>query len=437
MKRVICLITVMVLALGCGLPVTGAAEAEPVEIRNDTENFTILVPEGVSYKVDDSGWMLILPDAGSVVPRVFLDRRIEKYDPVDYLHVFLPAQAEERYGDRLQGQVLLESFEIGGRKMPAARFIYKDENGTTVNELNLWETRDDGDVEYQAVYLNSQQDTAMKLLDTVVRYYRPYAAYTGKGSGSPAPGGNTGNAAAPGTVLYRDPGDRFALLIPAGWKLVTDRDDDGFCFRVYDPDRPGRSFFMFLTLAPFLKDQKNKDFYVRNREFGFLYDYYARAPVMEKPDLASFLAAYPEGRAAGGYFYQMNLGLGLNPAVYPQINNAGIRRTEGLFTSISAQDDAGNPLDGLVTAKSMNGFRDEYTQVDTWVVMGFSGIIVPQGEMENLLPVMAKCLCSFAFNPTYVKNRIDLSEEWKNAMLAQGEYMQAMHDAMVEAWLGN
>ena len=431
MKRVLCL--AILLALLCGLMPAGAAETELVEIRNEPGNFTTRVPEGAGYKVDGNGTLVVAPDAGSAMPLVLATRRAEKYDPVDYLHVFRVAEMEVRFGDRLKGQVLRASHDIGGRSMPSVRFIYEDDSGNRINELDLWETRDDGDVEWSAFYLDDQQEAALALLDTVMRYYRPDAVSGGKAPGqTPEPKASETLR----TVTYRDPQDRFSLLIPEGWRIVTDRDDDGFCYKVYDPAQPDRCFFLFMSLAPFLRDQTTKDFYVRNREFGWIYDYYAWAPVMEKPDMESFLAAYPEGRAAGSHFYPMGLGLGLNPAVYPQINNVGIVRRDGNFFCIRARDDAGNSLEGLVTAKAVSGFHDDFTNVDTYVVMNFSGIVVPEGEMDSLLPVLSNCFCSFSFNPAFVKNRIDLSEEWKNAMLAQGEYMQAMHDAMVQAWLG-
>ena len=56
--------------------------------------------------------------------------------------------------------------------------------------------------------------------------------------------------------------------------------------------------------------------------------------------------------------------------------------------------------------------------------------------MDALLPVLSQCLSSFAFSPDYVKESLTISEEVKKTLLAQGEYMQALHDAMVQSWLG-
>ena len=434
MKRVLCLI--LMLALLCALVPAGNAETELVEIRNDTGRYSIRVPEGTNYQVNGSSFHLY--PLQSDLPFISVDRRTDDYDPIDYLHNYWPQVMAETFGDDLAGVVRHDAYEIGGKTMPAVSFTFRYE-GSIINEIRLWETRSDGNVEYLARFRNSDRDTTLAALDGVVRYYLPNGA-----AATPVPGGK-GTSEQFNIVQYKKD-NRFSVLMPEGWKIITDLDYGDFCFKVYDPASPDRAYFLFMSMAPFLKSQAAKNYYtelsVYDQPTYPKFTLYAMAPVLEDTKLETFLKVVPETREVAGYFYKnyRYLGFGLNPDVFPQMRNANVYRTQGSFACVRAVNDAGQPVECLVTAIVQPGesYTDALGRYDIAprVVQNFTGITAPKGEMDALMPVLSQCLASFAFSPDYVKESVTISEEVKKALLAQGEYMQALHDAMVRSWLG-
>ena len=434
MKRVLCIM--LMLALLCALIPAGNAETELVEIRNDAGKYSIRVPEGTQYQVNGFSFELFLQQ--SSLPFISVDRRTDDYDPIDYLHNYWPQVMTETFGDDLAGVIRHDTYEIGGKTMPAVSFTFRYD-GSIINEIRLWETRSDGNVEYLTRFRNSDRDTTLAALDGVVRYYQPDGA-----DPTPVPGGK-GTSEQLNIVQYKKD-KRFSVLMPEGWKIITDLDYGDFCFKVYDPASPDRAYFLFMSMAPFLKSQAAKNYYtelsVYDQPTYPKFTLYAMAPVLVDTKLETFLKVVPETREYAGYFYRnyRYLGFGLNPDIFPQMRNANAYRTQGSFACVRAVNDAGQPVECLVTAVVQPGgyYTDALGRYDIAprAVQNFTGITAPEGEMDALLPVLSQCLSSFAFSPDYVKESLTISEEVKKTLLAQGEYMQALHDAMVQSWLG-
>ena len=449
MKRMFCMMISLILLCGL-LPAAGTAETNLADARNDSQHFTTKMPEGHTCSVNDSGQMNIWLANPGYVPNIWIHRRDDKLDPAELLYKDYPAYMAEKYGEKLRATSTHEYLEFGGKKLPAVSFIYKDANGYSIHQINLMEVRDDGDVEYQVRYSEEEKDMALEALDIAVQYYQPDAV-----SQNPAPSGGfkrTGKTTetqptdTPAstqtikTVRYRD--NRFSIMIPEGWEILTSGDYMTFCFKVWDPSSPDRCFFMFMKLEPALKSEQARAYYwdlhKTSSKFGDnSYLFFAKAPVMEKCDLASFLKIVPEGAEYGRYFY--NTGLVLNPDVYPQMQNAKIVRNVDGIAVITATDDAGKKIEGIVTATPVEAVVPYYVNgvdMSSYTVYGFTGITVPEGEGTAWLDVLLPCLCSFAFNPKYVEDAIGVSNAERDVLLARGELMSALQEAMVKAWVG-
>ncbi len=398
-------------------------------------------------------------DTPGYVPNVTVYRRSQKLsDPQNYIRNVVPEGMRSQYGEKLVGISVLEYFEIGGKKLLCASFVYKDSNDNPIELLHLVEVRPDGDVEYQARYMeiDDEKKNTLDALDAAVRYYKsdsesPEPADSSSSSGqTPGPGTKLAVTKAEpivtGTSLYDD--GRFSVKLPKGWKIMTQSDFMYFCYRAYDPDDPNRAFFMYLKLEPFLKSQNAKDVYRQLDALSTddLYKLFGEAPILDPLTLDSFLNAVSGIRYYAGLFYEQ--GLTMNPEVFPIMDDVRIieRRPSPLPCPPTCPDNTlaritfdgynGFPCEGLVTAQPTSNGSYYMYGVDTapLTVYLFTGFTAPAGEMPELEPVLNECLGSFEFNKEYVKTAIDLSQAETEALLEQAKTMQAAHDAMVDAW---
>ena len=428
MKRLFCIMTAMILILGL-VPAAGTAETALTEVRNDAQGFTTRMPEGKTATVNDQGQLNIWLEGEGFVPNVWICRRSDKVDPDKLLYESYPAYLKDKFGDRLLDvSASGKTLEIGGKDLPAVAFIYEDIHGNTVYRINLVEVRNDGDVEYQARFSAEERDMALEALDAAVRYYQPDPATAA-----------TGNTAAIETTRYDD-GERFSMMIPKGWKVLTWEEYSNFCFKAWDPSDPDRCFFLFMKMEPILKSEAARKIYQEMSDavgtYGNIYEFFAKASVLEAPDLAHYLKIASEGKAYCQYFWKT--GMVYNPDVHPEIFNAQVIQIANGIAAFRATDSTGRKIEGTAAVDSiMSAMAPAWingVDCSSYTVYGYKGYTVPEGEMETWGTTLADCLCSFSFKEQYVRKAAGVSEEAKNLMLEVGSQLQQMHDAMVQAW---
>ncbi len=427
MKRLFCIMTAMILMLGL-IPAAGTAETVLTEVRNDAQGFTTRMPEGKTATVNDQGQLNIWLEGEGFVPNVWICRRSDKVDPDKLLYESYPAYLKDKFGDRLLDvSASGKTLEIGGKILPAVAFIYADIHGNTVYRINLMEVRDDGDVEYQARFSEEDKDVALDALEAAIRYYQPDPASAAAGSTAPAE-----------LVKYSD--GRFSMLLPKGWNILTSDEYANFAFKAWDPSNPDRCIFMFMRHTPILKSYAAREIYEQFNKItkplgDNKYEFMAKACVLEVPDMEHYVKLVPEGAEYCRYFW--STGQVLNPAVYPEMNGAEVVRKQNGCYAIRATDNAGRKIEGTVSGTIVNApFSNVINGVDCsfYIMYGFKGYTVPEGEMAVWGTTLADCLCSFSFEEQYVRAAVDVSEEDKEMLLECGRQMQEMHDAMVQAW---
>ena len=451
MKRTLCLIlTLILLATLAALP----AQAEELQdVFCQEQGFSTKIPAGLSAAWEDGNGLRVWVDTPGYVPHLLIWRREKKLnDPVNYLNNVYREHMENTYGDQMVGTNPCKTYEIGGKTVYGARYIY-NASGNRLCLFRVVEVRDDGDVEYAAKFVYGEDAAALAVLETVVKYYQTGEGKTAVTQGpAPKTGAKTLNVtpAQPilsGTKQYSD--SRFSMKLPEGWQIMTQSEYMTFCFKAWDPRNPNRTIFFFMKLEPFLKSWEAKAKYKQvNDSLGgnSIYAISADAPVMESCTLKGLLDSIPQVEAFCEKYYET--GLSISPSVIPQMTDVEIvERTasslpapatckENIIGRITYKDYLGQSCEGLVTAQPVDMMSYDFMGVDGWpyTVYLFMGVTSPMGEMTELEPVLTECLGSFGFTESYVKKAIDLSNEQTQALLAQGRAMQAAHDAMVDAW---
>ena len=474
MKRILTVLISLILTL-TGFSLVPAAQDGSEELADvicEEQGYATKMPAGLSAEWRDNDGVRIWVGDRGYVPNVNIWRRSQKLsDPEKYVKETVPENYKADLGSRLVGLSLFESYKAGGRDLVAAEYIYKDSNGYPINLLHAVDVREDGDVEYYVRYTNSTREETLNAFDIAVRNYHadgsedvePRESQTEEQEPETAK-----DVDVPGVSEYSD--DRFHVPLPDGWKIMTTGEYTAFSFKAWDPEEPGRSFFFFMKLEPFLKSQEAKDAYQSvvdgtmlddildpfYREMlkqiyaatggGELYKFYADAPVMEKCDLDSFLYAVPDVRSYAEKYY--STGMFLDYRVFPDMSDISILEKkknslpapsacpDNSVALISYTDDNGTACEGLVSAQPLNSIYIDFFGVDgnTYSVYLFSGLTAPEGELETFMPVLSSCLGSFGFEEDYVKKAVDISNADKEALLQQAEQSQALHDAMAEAW---
>ena len=458
MKRMLMTVWIL-LALLC--PLTLTAETL-VEAHCDVDGYTIKIPADTTTSWEDTALYIWLGEY-NYVPNIYITRRMGEWklkNPDNYVRNVVANDLKETYGSNLMGTTIYETYEIGGKKLLGAAYIYKAPSGNVINQLLLVEIREDGDVEYCARYLNSEKERTLSALEAAVRTYQPDTVSKG-GSGKKASAQTAPTASGSGkqlktaavkpvisgTKAYGD--GRFTMNLPTGWQILTQSDYMSFCFKSWDPSNPNRTLFMFMKLEPFIKSWEAKQKYQAiNNGFGgkTVYAPFADAPVLQPCSLEGFLAAIPQVRQFCEKYYAS--GLSISPSVIPSITGAKIVEKmkstlpapatcrENSIARITYQDDLGQPCEGLVTAQPTDNGSYYFEGVDgaPLTVYLFMGVTTPIGEMKEAESALLECLGSFAFTQNYVKQAIGLSTSETQALLQQGRQMQAAHDAMVSAW---
>ena len=173
MRKCICLFLAMVLLMGCEA-VSSSAESTLADFFCAEERFSTRVPAAATAGYEENNGLVIYTDASGYIPYVIVHRRSagKKFnDPVNYLNNVYREYIENKYGDGFLGMNPAKTWEIGGKELLGARYMFKVGEYTVV-QLQLIEIRDAGDVEYTAKYVDGKDEATLAALDTAVRYFR-------------------------------------------------------------------------------------------------------------------------------------------------------------------------------------------------------------------------------------------------------------------------
>ena len=204
MKRILCLLMMLCLwGMGCG-----ALAANLKEVYCREREFTTRIPETASTEWDEDVFYIYLDKPG-YVPNIFILRRSQEEkikDPERYVKETYPKHMKEKHGGQLVAYSTMEYYDIGGKRLYASSYIYRNNSGYSINQLVLVEPREDGDVEYVVRYPNSDRERTLEAADGIVRYYQP--------DGQPGSGIAASSSGALQDVICTD--QNYTTKMPAG-----------------------------------------------------------------------------------------------------------------------------------------------------------------------------------------------------------------------------
>lgn len=174
MKKMLAMILAAILALTaaiCG----AAADGEWADYTCQEQSFSTKIPTSGTTVYDDSAkGIMIYTDVPGYIPYVIVSRRPadKKFsNPENYLNNVYREYIEEKFGDNNLGMNSASIWEIGGKELLGARYMYKIGDYTVI-QLQLIEVRDAGDVEYTAKFIEGEDEATMAALNEAVRNYQ-------------------------------------------------------------------------------------------------------------------------------------------------------------------------------------------------------------------------------------------------------------------------
>ena len=170
------LAAILALALLTSLALCGAsAEDGYADYTCEEQHFSTKIPlSGTSGYDENNAGLTIYTDVPGYIPYVIVRRRpmdMKFSNPTNYLNNTYREYIEDSYGDNNLGMNPAKTWEIGGKELIGARYMFKIGEYTVV-QLQLIEVRPDGDVEYTVKFIEGEDAATMAAAEEAVRYYR-------------------------------------------------------------------------------------------------------------------------------------------------------------------------------------------------------------------------------------------------------------------------
>lgn len=170
------LAAILTLTLLMSLVLCGAsAEDGFADYTCEEQHFSTKIPlSGTSGYDENNAGLTIYTDVPGYIPYVIVRRRPmdKKFsNPENYLNNVYREYIEESYGDSNLGMNPAKAWEIGGKELLGAKYMYKISDYTIVH-LQLIEVRPDGDVEYTVKYIDGEGDATLAAAEEAVRNYQ-------------------------------------------------------------------------------------------------------------------------------------------------------------------------------------------------------------------------------------------------------------------------
>ena len=137
-------IALILVLLTCPL-LPAAAEDGLTAVDCAEEGFSTMIPAGCTAKYTEGTGLQIFVENAGYIPYVIVSRRpadMQFSNPTGYLNNVYREYMENRYGDNMIGMNPAKDWQVGGKTLLGARYLYKV-GETTVCLLHLIEIREE------------------------------------------------------------------------------------------------------------------------------------------------------------------------------------------------------------------------------------------------------------------------------------------------------
>ena len=217
MKKLLALIlaaAVTMAAMICG----AGADGEWKDFNCTEEQFTTKVPAAAVSRYETDNGLVVYTEHAGYIPNLSVHRRTgeNKFkNPTNYLNNVYREYLEDKYGDNSRGMNPARTWEVGGKELLGARYMYMIGEYSVVQQVMI-EVRDAGDVEYIVKYIDGQGDAILAVLEEAVRNYRETDVAASEPEPQPAAGGVLAPVDVSNTLVDNQNGTY--------WARVTDTD---------------------------------------------------------------------------------------------------------------------------------------------------------------------------------------------------------------------
>lgn len=153
----------------------GPVDPEPQDlalIECPQLGFTTMADPAYTWKYEEGTGVYIFAEAAGSIPYVIVYRTGDVIaEPLEYIREQYTPHMKQQYGDDLAAVTEYETYETGGKALPAGLYVYRLQ-GHLVSMLRLYEVTGTGTAVYTAKYLDDDGAATLGILDSAVRCFK-------------------------------------------------------------------------------------------------------------------------------------------------------------------------------------------------------------------------------------------------------------------------
>lgn len=134
--------------------------------------FTTMADPAYSWAYEEGTGVYIYTQTEGSIPYVIVYKGEDLIaEPLEYIREQVTPHFQQQYGDDLVAYVEYETYDIGGKQLPAGLYTYRLQ-GYLIDMLRLYDSTGSQTVSYTAKYVSGEGDATLAALDTAIRGFR-------------------------------------------------------------------------------------------------------------------------------------------------------------------------------------------------------------------------------------------------------------------------